>query len=88
MYKILISFALLTSSLSYAGYDEVMQKIDQKLAIYEELKDQEKSLYGQWYLGGVIVGLENALHILYMEQEKEKFDNNVFIHQESFSYPN
>lgn len=70
MRKTFISLALLTSSVSFAGYDEATTEINQKIQMYEDLRDQEKSLYGQWYLGGVIVGLENALFILYGHEKK------------------
>lgn len=79
MYKTFISFALLTSSMSFAGYDEVKQELNEKLQMYDDLRSNERSLYGQWYLGGVIVGLENALFILYQDEKARKMDNNVFI---------
>lgn len=76
MYKTFISFALLTCSMSFAGYKEVKQELTEKIQMYDDLRNNERSLYGQWYLGGVIVGLENALFVL---DEDYKLNNNVFI---------
>lgn len=76
MYKTFISFALLTSSLSFAGYEEVKKELTEKIQMYDDLRNNERSLYGQWYLGGVIVGLENALFVL---DNDHKLSNNVFI---------
>lgn len=76
MYKTFISFALLTSSLSFAGYKEVDTEISQKIQMYDNLRNQEYSLYGKWYLDGVITGLENALHVLRMDHFSDKSDVN------------
>lgn len=76
MYKTFISFALLTSSMAFAGYNEVKKELTEKIQMYEDLRNNERSLYGQWYLGGVIVGLENALFVL---DNDRKLNNNVFI---------
>ncbi len=83
MYKILISFALLTSSLSYAGFIEVDLEISQKIQMYDKLREQEETLYGKWFLDGVITGLENALLVLRMDY----FSDNAVVHQESVLYP-
>ncbi len=69
MYKTIISLAFLTSSVTYAGYEEVKKEINEKISMYEFILNQEKSLYGQWYLGGVITGLENALFVLDIDKE-------------------
>lgn len=72
MYKILISLSLLTSSMSFAGYEEVKQELNERLHMYEGLLSGDMPVFEQWFLGGVIEGMENALLILNEDEMRHK----------------
>lgn len=72
MYKTLISFALLTSSLSFAGYEEVKRELNERLQMYEGILTGDMPIFEQWFLGGVIEGMENALLILNEDEMRHK----------------
>jgi hypothetical protein len=69
MRKIFVLLGLLASSTCFSDYDDIKKELVEKLQMYENLRDNERSLYGQWYLGGVITGLENALFIIHTDQD-------------------
>jgi hypothetical protein len=85
MNKAFISFALLTSSFSFAGYDEVKEKLNEKLTMYKYLRNHalensDTALYGHFYLGGVIAGIENSLLIIKEDEEEMEFEEDLYIY--------